>query len=681
MLRAGTYLQDRYEILESIGSGGMADVYKAQCHKLNRLVAIKVLKEEFSSDVGFVQKFKLEAQAAAGLSHPNIVNIYDVVDEGSLHFIVMELIEGITLKHYISKKGRLEVKEAVGIAIQVAQGISAAHESNLIHRDIKPQNIIISKDGKAKVADFGIARAATAQTLGSAAMGTVHYISPEQARGGFSDARSDIYSLGITIYEMVTGRVPFEGDNTVTVALAHLEEPITRPSIYNPEVPRSLEAIIMKCTEKQAERRYGSAADVIADLRRVLIHPDEDFVELVPEEPFGQEHIQVKKTGEEIRRTQKTSSALDGDQASSQIEKLMTSAGVFVAIIIVAVLIFVFSRLGGIFRVGPGGDTKSSIQTETVISNEQGEPLGDTEVYVPDVKNLPVDLAEAKLKDSTLVLQVSGYEDSDTVAKGSVISQNPGNGTVVNKYTTVDVIVSNGNNLIDLTELHLMGMDVDVAEVLLKDKKLQVDRKTEYTDTVAEGKLIRYEPMQVKEGESVTLYVSGGPLSSMRTVPKLDGLTEESAQQRLSDAQLSVGEVTSEHSETVKRGLIIRQSVEANTMVKEGSAISYVVSSGSESSQYTASLHEIYNLGQHFGPGAMGSETQIMVRLIQTVGGARVETTLVEAQTMTNVGSYILDLPTIEGAYGVESGTVEIVDVITGNVLKSYPVHFSETEQ
>ena len=265
MLRAGTYLQERYEILELIGSGGMSDVYKAKCHKLNRYVAIKVLKDEFSSDEGFVSKFKMEAQAAACLSHPNIVSIYDVVDEGKLHYIVMELIEGITLKSYIAQKRRLDVKEAVSISIQVAQGIAAAHSRNIVHRDIKPQNIIISKDGKVKVADFGIARAATSQTITVSAVGSVHYISPEQARGGYSDARSDIYSFGITMYEMVTGRVPFEGDNTVTVALAHLEEPITRPSVYNPQIPVSLENIILKCTEKKPEHRYRSVEEVIAD--------------------------------------------------------------------------------------------------------------------------------------------------------------------------------------------------------------------------------------------------------------------------------------------------------------------------------------------------------------------------------------------------------------------------------
>ena len=256
MLRPGVYLQNRYEVLEQVGSGGMSEVYKAKCHKLNRLVAVKVLKEEFSSDAGFVSKFKMEAQAAARLSHPNIVNVYDVIDEGKLHYIVMELIEGVTLKGYIARKGKLEAKESIGIGIQVAQGIAAAHEQGIIHRDIKPQNVIISMDGKVKVTDFGIARGVSTQTLTSAAMGSVHYISPEQARGGYSDNRSDIYSLGITLYEMLTGRVPYEGDNTVAIALAHLEEAMVPPSVYNPEIPASLERIILKCTAKKPENRY-----------------------------------------------------------------------------------------------------------------------------------------------------------------------------------------------------------------------------------------------------------------------------------------------------------------------------------------------------------------------------------------------------------------------------------------
>ena len=300
MLKPGTYLQDRYEILSLIGTGGMSEVYQAKCHTLNRLVAIKVLKDEYSQDANFVSKFKMEAQAAAGLSHPNIVSVYDVVDEGSLHYIVMELIEGITLKSYILKKGHLGVKETIGIAIQVAQGLAAAHDQHIVHRDIKPQNMIISRDGKVKVADFGIARAVSSQTIGVNAVGSVHYISPEQAKGNYSDGRSDLYSLGITMYEMLTGKLPFDGDNPVSVALAHLEEPVQPPSRIKPEVSASLDRIILKCTQKKPERRYQNAYELIADLRHALVDPNDDFLKKEPE--FDENSPTVVRGAEELNR-------------------------------------------------------------------------------------------------------------------------------------------------------------------------------------------------------------------------------------------------------------------------------------------------------------------------------------------------------------------------------------------
>ena len=273
---------DRYEILEKIGTGGMSDVYKAKCHKLNRYVAIKVLKQEFSENANFVSKFRIEAQAAAGLMHPNIVNVYDVGEENGIYYIVMELVEGITLKKYIEKKARLSYKEAVSIAIQVSMGIEAAHNNHIIHRDIKPQNIIISTEGKVKVTDFGIARAATSNTISSDVMGSVHYASPEQARNGFVDGKSDIYSLGIVMYEMVTGRVPFDGDTTVAVAIQHLQEEIVPPSAYAPNLPISMEKIILKCTQKNPDRRYESMTALLTDLRKALVSPNEDFVVMVP---------------------------------------------------------------------------------------------------------------------------------------------------------------------------------------------------------------------------------------------------------------------------------------------------------------------------------------------------------------------------------------------------------------
>lgn len=280
MIKLGMLIGDRYEVLDKIGTGGMSDVYKAKDQKLNRFVAVKVLKQEFSENKNFVSKFRVEAQAAAGLMHPNIVNVYDVGEEEGIHYIVMELVEGITLKKYIEKKVMLTTKEAISIAIQVAMGIEAAHNNHIIHRDIKPQNIIISKEGKVKVTDFGIAKAASSNTITSNVMGSVHYTSPEQARGGFSDAKSDIYSMGITFFEMLTGRVPFNGDTTVAIAIKHIQDEMPTPREFVPEIPISVEKIVLKCTQKSPDRRYQSMEEMIRDLKRSLINPDEDFVQL-----------------------------------------------------------------------------------------------------------------------------------------------------------------------------------------------------------------------------------------------------------------------------------------------------------------------------------------------------------------------------------------------------------------
>ena len=312
MLNPGTVLGDRYEILEKIGAGGMADVYKAKDHKLNRYDAVKVLKDEFASNKSFVSKFRAEAQAAAGLMHPNIVNVYDVGDENGLYYFVMELVEGITLKRYIEKKIRLSVKEAVSIAIQVSMGIESAHNNGIIHRDIKPQNIIISKEGKVKVADFGIARAASSDTQTSHAMGSVHYTSPEQARGGYSDAKSDIYSIGITLFEMVTGRVPFDGETTVAIAIKHIQEEMPSPRIYVPEIPISVEQIIFKCTQKNPDRRYANVSELMQDLKHSLIAPNENFV--VIQDAASNEGTKALSDEDRKEIRQQTSSNMYGNE-------------------------------------------------------------------------------------------------------------------------------------------------------------------------------------------------------------------------------------------------------------------------------------------------------------------------------------------------------------------------------
>ena len=273
MFEQGMIIQNRYEIIEEVGSGGMSVVYKAKCHVLNRFVAIKVLKPEFSDDKSFVSKFRIEAQSAAGLSHPNIVNVFDVGEENGYYYIVMELVEGITLKEYIQQNGRLPYQTALDFIMQICAGIEVAHEHHTIHRDIKPQNIIVSRNGTLKVTDFGIAKAATSNTIASSAMGSVHYISPEQARGGYSDERSDIYSLGITLYEMLTGRVPFEGENNVTVALMHIQSEMIPPREYYPDIPVGLEKIVLKATQKKPERRYLTTNAMLADLRKVAMDP------------------------------------------------------------------------------------------------------------------------------------------------------------------------------------------------------------------------------------------------------------------------------------------------------------------------------------------------------------------------------------------------------------------------
>lgn len=718
MLRAGTYLQERYEILELIGSGGMSDVYKAKCHKLNRYVAIKVLKDEFSSDEGFVSKFKMEAQAAACLSHPNIVSIYDVVDEGKLHYIVMELIEGITLKSYIAQKRRLDVKEAVSISIQVAQGIAAAHSRNIVHRDIKPQNIIISKDGKVKVADFGIARAATSQTITVSAVGSVHYISPEQARGGYSDARSDIYSFGITMYEMVTGRVPFEGDNTVTVALAHLEEPITRPSVYNPQIPVSLENIILKCTEKKPEHRYRSVEEVIADLRRVLIHPDENFVTMSPAQDMGGETVIISKdelnaikssyhgdrtSRQEYRQPEQEeeyqsehqnrqdSQNRQGsqnrkrnephDDVSPQFEKIMTTVGVVVAIVIVAVLIVVFSKLGGLIRFG-NSDKTPTIQTETVATEES---LGESQVRMPDVRNLYIDDAVTELKKSDLDFHFT-YEDSETVEKDHIIAQQIEPEQIINKGTMVELYVSNGTDLIDLSAMGLIGMDQTAATALLDQNQMKAVIQQDYSDTVEAGKVIRFEsqnpdnPLKAKAGQSVTLFISQGSEAEVRTVPNIQNISEDEAIARLTDAQLEIGEVTEEHSDTVEIGYVISQSIAPETMVKAGDAVGYVVSIGPEGKRYIGAISETYQLSNLIGPGAVDSSLVVEVRLKQEVDGRAVYRTLMQPTELTGKDLLPISYPSIEGISGVDYGEVEVVNMQTGLVVQSYPVKFFETE-
>ncbi len=721
ILYPGTMLQDRYEILEKIGSGGMSEVYKAKCHKLNRLVAIKVLKSEFTSDATFVSKFKMEAQAAAGLSHPNIVNIYDVVDEGDIHFIVMELVEGITLKSYITKKGHLDVKEAIGIAIQVASGIEAAHEQHIIHRDIKPQNMLISMDGKVKVADFGIARAVSSQTMNAATVvGSVHYISPEQARGGYSDERSDLYSLGITMFEMVTGHVPFEGDNTVTVALAHLEDPMPDPRTLNPDVSPSLARIILKCTEKRPERRYPNAAAVISDLRRALLNDDDPSVGMIAEEDHSSDTIVISpkelnmiktRSGERIREAKpvkeirerrerhdlekrydqpengkKDQKKKENDEATG-LEKILTGLGVAAAVIVVAVVIVFILKLGGLFRSSTPEDPTETSSVEATTEEAKTAAASETtisqkEVYMPNLVGHSEEEAEKILQGLDLTMQVE-QENSDEVEKGMVISQKEEVDTVVPRFSKVTVVVSAGSDKVDISELGLSGMTLETAVRLLEGKNLKADVQEEASEDVTSGTIIRYEPEdKVALGSTVILYVSTGPEEEFVPVPNLYGKTDAEAAALLSASGLVAGEVTKEYDSTVSAGHVISQGVEAGTQVAPGDTVDYTLSLGPEApkKQFIASLDASYPLQVSYGPGAASSEIQILIRLKQTVNGKVTYTKLAEPKSYSADTTLNIKLDKIRGADGVQTGEVEIVDLTNNVVLTSYNVTFTEVD-
>ena len=546
MIKIGTIVGDRYEILEKIGMGGMAEVYKGKDHKLNRFVAVKVLKEEYRSNDAFVKKFKEEAQAAAGLAHPNIVNIYDVGDENGIYYIVMELVEGITLKDYIERKGRLTIKEATSIAIQVSAGLEVAHNNHIVHRDIKPQNIMISREGKVKVTDFGIAKATTSQTTTSNAMGSVHYASPEQARGGYVDHRSDIYSLGIVLYEMVTGRVPFDGDTAVAVAVKHLQEEMVPPSVYCKEIPYSLEQIIKKCTQKSPDRRYQDIGDLLADLKQSLLDPEGDFVKTVDLDEQAKTVVMDRDASSRVREKRKVryegepeeddedeeydedDEDDDDEGLSPSVERAMTIAGAVLAVIIVVVLVLLASRMLGIGKKG-GDSAQDGQQTEQEA--DDGEDAGSTAntVEMPNLLGKTMTEAKIELQDLGLSVTLKGSEASSEYSAGQIIRQSVESGERVEVGSSVEVTIA--------------GSGTGTSSQTGQDKE------------------------EEEETKSVT-------------VPAVTGKTEAEARSLLEAAGLKVGSVTESASDTVAAGSVISQSLSANTSVDEGTAVNLVLSSG-----------------------------------------------------------------------------------------------------
>ncbi len=613
MLKPGMYINDRYEIIEKVGSGGMADVYKARCHRLNRFVAIKVLKAEYSSDASFVLKFRAEAQSAAGLSHPNIVNVYDVGDDDGLHYIVMELVEGITLKSFIERKGRLEVKEAVGISIQIAQGLEAAHDNHIIHRDIKPQNIIISREGKVKVTDFGIAKAATSNTINSNAMGSVHYISPEQARGGYSDEKSDIYSLGVTLYEMLSGTVPFAGENTVSVALLHIQGEATPLRQLNPQVPYSLEQIVAKCMEKKPERRYLSASELIADLKRSIVEPNGGFVKLVapiidnsPTINISEKEVKEIKRASgasvadyDARRNSKDRTSVgfedmeedeDEDEINPKLDKIFLIGGISVAVILAIIVFVIAGSLVGLWgNNNSGGSTTPTPPTPTVSQSAvpsmspSATPL--VEVTLPEVVGKKLEEAKTLLNEANIKFKFESEvsdEELDKVlrvvdAEGAELST----GAKISPDEVIMLYYSGGPKSVKVPDV--TKYTYEQAKSKLESEGFTVSVDYETSETVAVDAITRTEPAadtEVPEGSKIIIWRSSGMPKVV--VPSVVKNTAAKAKKAIEKVGLVYKEGDSVYSNEIKKGYVVSQSPSNSTSVDKGSTITVILSKGPE---------------------------------------------------------------------------------------------------
>lgn len=629
MLEIGSFLSDRYEILSKVGAGGMSDVYKAKDHILSRFVAIKVLKQEFSEDSSFVTKFRAEAQSAAGLEHPNIVNIYDVGSENGLYYIVMEYVEGITLKTYIEKKGQLSFKESASIAIQVARGIEAAHNKNIIHRDIKPQNIIISTDGKVKVTDFGIAKATSSNTISSDVMGSVHYASPEQARNGFVDGRSDIYSLGIVMFEMVTGRVPFDGDTTVAVALQHLQEEIERPSIYAPDLPISFEKIILKCTQKTPDRRYQTIEELLTDIRRSLAHPDEDFVTIAPLVDGGKTKVISPEELDKIKEGRGVAEDLndddidadngdeyaddeddddeydeslldddddeededdddDGKLLNPKMDKAITIMGIVTAVIIVIVIIYLALSVAGVFKFG-GKKNSESQQTESQTQTEsesESETQTETEGQMIDIRGMSVEDAQKAVDRLKLDLTVFAFETKQSDEKdGTILEQDVKAGDTVKRGSQINVVIAGkGDSTSEMVKIpSVIGKTKSSAKSTLESAGFSVTFEYgDYNDSVAADVVTAQSPSakkQAAKGSTVTVTLSPG--QKPITVPNVVGASQSHAESALAGAGLKYTYADSQYSDTVPAGNVINQTKSGET-VAAGTTITLTLSKGKQ---------------------------------------------------------------------------------------------------
>ncbi len=673
MVKIGMMISDRYEILEKIGTGGMSDVYKAKCHKLNRFVAIKVLKQEFSENASFVSKFRIEAQAAAGLMHPNIVNVYDVGEENGIHYIVMELVEGITLKKYIEKKARLSYKEAISIAIQVSMGIEAAHNNHIIHRDIKPQNIIISKDGKVKVTDFGIAKAATSNTITSNVMGSVHYTSPEQARGGYSDEKSDIYSMGITIFEMLTGRVPFNGETTVAIAIKHIQEDMPSPKEFVPEIPAAVEAIVVKCCQKSPDRRYQTMQELIVDLKQALINPDDDFVVIENPDTWGGTKMITETDMEQIKRQSSNMGSRDFEEhedsmrlredfeedytgeeeeesysytGTSRTEKITTWLAIIVGILICIGIIAMAVKIFG------GMNRHTQEEPTSPIISEESEEESKVSVPMPNITGINVEDAKRALVELGLE-PMTEYVEHDTIDEGIVISAEANVGDMLEEGSTVLLTVSAGISGVNVPQV--TGFTYEVAQKMLTDEGLLINKNEGFSDTIEAGIVISQIPLSSKKvprGSVITITVSKGKEEIKKRVPNLIGLTEQDGTVEALEGGLQIGSVTYAYNDEMAEGIIFYQSYSNGSYVDPKTAIDIKVSLGKNTVLYKCNASITAPSIQEAPDYVSG--TEVSIKLVTDDG-----TTLLDTKTTS--------FPQAANFYGLSSfgGTLTMTYTVT----------------
>ena len=560
----GRLIGNRYEILEKIGNGGMATVYKARCHVLNRNVAVKVLKEEFTTDAEFVKRFNIEAQSAASLSHPNIVSIYDVGNEGDIYYIVMELVQGKTLKEIITDEGILPWKWTVNIAIQIASALEVAHRHNIVHRDIKPHNIIITEDGTAKVTDFGIAKAVSNSTITSfgSTIGSVHYFSPEQARGGYTDAKSDLYSLGVVMYEMLTGKVPFDADTPVSVALKHMQEVPAEPKTLNPTIPDSVNKIIIKAMQKEPSLRYISATEMLADLKEAIKNPNGNFVVMskaVTDEPTRV--MSVEEAEKEAKREEK-----QGKKKKNKAKKI-------VLIVFLCLLIF-FGAMFGTWKLLTGGRTK--------------------EVQIPSLVGTNIEEAKTKLDELKLKYEITEEYSPEGKEEGTILSQEPKyqDNYKINETEVIKLVVSKGIEMVAVPKV--TGDSKDDAVSKLEEAGLKIEIAEEINEKVQEGVVIKQEPAaneQIAKDSTVKIYVSLGRGIKEVTVPYVVGKQEAEAKKALEAAGLTVGTVKYESDTTKPNGEVLKQGIDADKKVDEQTPVSLTVNKLAEIKSGTVNIN------------------------------------------------------------------------------------------